>query len=49
MSQVLEGHNSVGKKKRMRVLVHLYPVVKVLLIFLLSAKVKDNLKDLVNL
>lgn len=38
-----------GKKKRMRVLVHSYSVVKVLLTFLLSARVKDNVKCLVNL
>lgn len=38
-----------GKKKRMCVLVHSYSVVKVLLAFLLSAKVKDNVKCLVNL
>lgn len=37
------------KDARMHVLVHSYPAVKVLLTFLLPAKVKDNLKYLVNL
>jgi len=36
-------------KERMQALAHFYSVVKVLLTFLLSPKVKDNLKYLVNL
>lgn len=53
MSHILEGLNhSIGgekkKKKDARPSMPL-PIVKVLLTFLLTAKVKDNLKYLVNL